>query len=97
MNQPLWSPGDARKADTNMARFSQWASAKLGRDLSDYRALHAASIEDPAWFWSSLWDYASVIGEKGVPPYLVDAHKMPGAKFFIGMSSAPLLSHESSA
>ncbi|MGB3718122.1 MAG: acetoacetate--CoA ligase [Proteobacteria bacterium] len=82
MNQPLWSPGDARKADTNMARFSQWASAKLGRDLSDYRALHAASIEDPAWFWSSLWDYASVIGEKGVPPYLVDAHKMPGAKFF---------------
>jgi acetoacetyl-CoA synthase len=82
MNQPLWSPGDARKADTNMARFSRWASAKLGRDLSDYRALHAASIEDPAWFWSSLWDYASVIGEKGVPPYLVDAHKMPGAKFF---------------
>src|SRR5690554_6941901 len=82
MSQPLWVPGDARRAATNMAKFIDWASSKLGRPLENYRALHAASVADPEWFWSSLWDYCGVVGEKGAGPYLVDANKMPGARFF---------------
>ena len=82
MSQPLWAPGDARRAATNMAKFMDWAGSRLGRPLEDYRALHAASVEDPEWFWSSLWDYSGVVGEKGSAPYLVDADKMPGARFF---------------
>jgi acetoacetyl-CoA synthetase len=65
-----------------MAKFIDWASSKLGRPLENYRALHAASVADPEWFWSSLWDYCGVVGEKGAGPYLVDANKMPGARFF---------------
>ena len=82
MNQPLWSPGDARKAETNLARFLEWASSSVGRPLNDFRALHAASIADPEWFWSALWDYSGIVGDKGAAPYLVDADKMPGARFF---------------
>ena len=82
MNQPLWSPGDARKAETNLARFLEWASSSVGRPLNDFRALHAASIADPEWFWSALWDYSGIVGDKGAAPYLTDADKMPGARFF---------------
>jgi acetoacetyl-CoA synthetase len=65
-----------------MAKFMDWAGSRLGRPLEDYRDLHAASVEDPEWFWSSLWDYSGVVGEKGSAPYLVDADKIPGARFF---------------
>jgi len=82
MSQPLWSPNDARKAASNIAKFMEWAGSTQGRSFADYRALHAASIEDPSWFWSSLWDYANVIGEKGSAPYLEDADRIPGTRFF---------------
>ena len=82
MSEPLWSPGDARKAATNMARFAGWAGGRLGRPLTTYRELHAASIADPGWFWSALWDYSGVIGDKGPEPYLIDGNRMPGARFF---------------
>ena len=82
MSEPLWSPGDARKAATNMAKFTDWAAGRLGRPLATYRELHAASVADLGWFWSALWDYSGVIGDKGPEPYLVDGSKMPGARFF---------------
>lgn len=82
MNQPLWSPGDARRTSTNMAKFMEWAGVHAGRPLPNYQALHAASIADPGWFWSALWDYSGVVGEKGPAPYLVDGDSMPGAHFF---------------
>ncbi len=82
MNQPLWSPSDARQAATNMAAFMQWAGAGSGRVLRSYRELHAASVADPGWFWSALWDYSGVVGDKGAAPYLVEGDRMPGARFF---------------
>ena len=36
----------------------------------------------PESFWATLWDYAEVRGAKGEAPFLVDANKMPGARFF---------------
>ena len=44
--------------------------------------MHRYSISDPAEFWSGLWDFAGVIGDKGETPYLVDGDNMPGARFF---------------
>ena len=43
--------------------------------------MHRWSIEDRAAFWSLLWDFCGVIGERGGPA-LVDGDKMPGASFF---------------
>ena len=80
-SQLLWSPGAARVAATNLDAFRALASDRAAKELPDYRALHAWSVDDREAFWSLIWDYCGIVGEKG-ERVLVDADKMPGAKFF---------------
>jgi acetoacetyl-CoA synthetase len=82
MTNPLWRPEKSRAAQTTLATFSTWMASRAGKSFDEYDDLHRYSIADPAEFWSSFWDFAKVIGDKGKPPYLVDADKMPGARFF---------------
>jgi acetoacetyl-CoA synthetase len=84
MNEPLWMPGEDRSASTTLSAFSAWLSDRTGKPLGDYGALHRFSTADPAAFWSGVWDFAGVKGDKGFPPYLADADRMPGASFFPG-------------
>ncbi|HEY3075134.1 MAG TPA: acetoacetate--CoA ligase [Burkholderiales bacterium] len=71
----LWTPSPERAAQTDMARFMRQTGA------ADYAALHSWSVERAEEFWKSLWDFCGVIGEKH-GPVLVDAERMPGAKWF---------------
>jgi acetoacetyl-CoA synthetase len=80
--EPLWIPDEGRAASTRLSAFSAWLSGRTGQSLADYDALHRFSTADPAAFWSALWDFAKVQGEKGAQPFLVHAEKMPGASFF---------------
>jgi acetoacetyl-CoA synthetase len=82
MSQPLWKPEKARADQTTLASFSTWMSSRTGKPLSSYEELHRHSVADPGEFWSALWDFAGVVGEKGSPPFLVDESRMPGARFF---------------
>ena len=82
MSNPLWRPEKTRADQTTLGVFSAWMASRAGKSFADYDELHRYSISDPAGFWSSFWDFAEVIGDKGKPPYLVDADKMPGARFF---------------
>lgn len=82
MSNPLWRPEKTRAAQTTLDVFSTWMASRAGKSFDDYDELHRYSVSDPAGFWSSFWDFAQVIGDKGEPPYLVDADKMPGARFF---------------
>ena len=84
MSQPLWKPEKARADQTTLASFSTWMSSRTGKPLSSYEELHRYSVADPGEFWSALWDFAGVVGEKGSPPFLVDESRMPGARFFPG-------------
>ena len=47
----------------------------------DYERLWQWSVDYPELFWSSLWDWHGIIGDKG-KRLLADANKMPGAQFF---------------
>ncbi|MCB9947748.1 MAG: acetoacetate--CoA ligase [Rhodospirillaceae bacterium] len=78
----LWTPSPERVAATNLTRFRQWVAATRGVDLADYSALYDWSVDDVEGFWSALWDFAGVIAETRGTRVLVDAKKMPGAKFF---------------
>ncbi len=49
--------------------------------VPDYSALYAWSIADRATFWSELWDWAGVIGERGTRT-LDDGDRMPGSRWF---------------
>ena len=84
MSEPLWRPGKTRAAQTTLGAFSVWMASQAGKPFADYDELHRYSTQSPAEFWSGLWDFAGVLGDKGAPPYLIDADKMPGAQFFPG-------------
>jgi acetoacetyl-CoA synthetase len=72
---PLWTPSPERSAKTELARFMKLAGK------SSYAELHRWSIEHSAEFWNAVWDFSAVRGEKG-GEIVVDATRMPGAKWF---------------
>jgi len=74
--QPLWQPSAQRCAAANLHAFA----ARAGLP-ADYAELHRWSLEQPEAFWSLLWDFAAVQGEKGAR-ILVDGNRMPGAHWF---------------
>jgi acetoacetyl-CoA synthetase len=73
--KPLWTPSPERAANTALARFMKLAGK------SGYADLHRWSVESRAEFWSQLWDFCGVIGEKG-REVVIDGDRMPGAKWF---------------
>ena len=79
--QPLWTPSPERVAGCQLTRFRKFTNDRFGSNLSDYPSLHAWSVQHRAEFWSSIWDFCGVIGEKGARA-LIDADRMPGARFF---------------
>ena len=74
----LWSPSPAAVREAPLTAFAGGASARAGRALAAYADLHRWSIEDRGAFWSLVWDFCGVIGERG-DRTLVDGDKMPGA------------------
>jgi len=84
MKDLLWTPGESRSAQTTLGAFSVWMASRASKSFAGYDDLHRYSTESPGEFWSALWDFAGVVGDKGAAPHLVDADKMPGARFFPG-------------
>ena len=80
-SKPLWKPAKRRIEAANLTAFMRSASLRWGETFSDYDSLHGWSVTQPEQFWTTLWEVAGVIGERGERG-LVDAHRMPGAKWF---------------
>jgi acetoacetyl-CoA synthetase len=78
---PLWTPDAKRIATAQMTAFRQAANERHSVALKNYADLHAWSVEQRGEFWSLVWDYCGVIGDKG-SHLVIDGDKMPGAKFF---------------
>ncbi len=79
--QPLWSPSADAVANSNMTRFMRLVDERHGLGLDGYAALHRFSVERREDFWSAVWDFGGVVGEKG-EARLKDGDRMPGAAFF---------------
>ncbi|HRC25898.1 MAG TPA: acetoacetate--CoA ligase [Alphaproteobacteria bacterium] len=74
---PLWRPHTADMVRSDLIRFMH----AIGPHMADYNDIWEWSVENPGSFWDRVWDFCGVIGHKG-PRTLVDADKMPGARFF---------------
>ncbi|MEQ8652708.1 MAG: acetoacetate--CoA ligase [Kiloniellales bacterium] len=75
----LWSPSMAQKRATAIWRFAE----AQGFDPEDYTTLHRWSVSDKGAFWSALWDFCDVVGDKGQVDFVADpAAPMTGARFF---------------
>jgi len=80
IEQMMWQPGAERVAAANLTAFARLAGS-FANNAADYAQLHRWSVEKPEEFWSLLWDFAAVRGEKG-QRILIDGDKMPGAQWF---------------
>jgi acetoacetyl-CoA synthetase len=81
MDKPLWAPSQGRIEHANLTAFARMAVTDWELPVNDYPSFYRWSIERPDQFWQSLWKFGRVKGERG-DRALVDAHLMPGAKWF---------------
>jgi len=78
---PLWTPTQDQIDASPLTAFMRAAEAKAGATFTSYADLHSWSVENREAFWSLVWDFCGIIGDKG-EDVLVDGDKMPGASFF---------------
>ena len=84
MREPLWQPDPEAARRSKLARFAGEAGAIAGRDLSEYRDLHAWSVSDPGAFWQAVWDFTGVIAASPADVPVADLEQFPGARWFPG-------------
>ena len=78
---PLWTPTQDRIDASPLTAFLKAAEAEAGATFASYGDLHRWSVEDREGFWSLVWDFSGIVGEKG-ERLLADGDRMPGASFF---------------
>jgi acetoacetyl-CoA synthetase len=79
--QPLWSPSQASIDAANMTRFIAQVNQNYGLELSDYDALYQWSVDEKESFWSEIWDFCGIIGDKGTT-VLIDGEHIETAEWF---------------
>ena len=78
---PLWTPSEAFKASAPMTDFITWCGKCRDKTFDDYDDFYDWSISERGPFWSAVWDYCDVRGDKGGID-LVDGDVMLKARFF---------------
>ena len=81
----LWEPDDKTVRDARVTRFMTWlaAAGRNPRRSGGYQDLWHWSVTDPAAFWSAVWDYFGVLGDRGDGPALA-GQVMPDVQWFGG-------------
>ncbi|SGY77296.1 BQ5605_C005g03598 [Microbotryum silenes-dioicae] len=55
----------AKEAEATLdSQFRRYVNKKRGLHLGDYWELHAWSLEDLNEFWTDMWDFTGIVGEK---------------------------------
>ncbi len=73
----LWVPSAEVVRDARITRFQE----SVGRPGS-YDDLWSWSVEEPAAFWTEVWDYFGVIGDRANGPVITG--NMPQTQWFAG-------------
>ncbi len=61
----LSQPDQDRIDQANLSAFIRFVEQQSKKNFPDYDSLYQWSIDDSASFWSLLWDFCEVIGDKG--------------------------------
>ncbi|WP_102345166.1 acetoacetate--CoA ligase [Bacillus sp. Marseille-P3661] len=78
-NNILWQPSEKRISESNIKRFAD----QIGIPVQPYERLYRWSIAKPGEFWSAVWDFAEIIGEKGETAFVsAENGGMLGANWF---------------
>jgi acetoacetyl-CoA synthetase len=79
----LWEPDDKTVRHARVTRFMSWLEARHARRFGDYQDLWQWSVSQPGEFWSAVWDYFEVLGDRGDGPVLA-GRAMPDVRWFDG-------------
>jgi acetoacetyl-CoA synthetase len=82
----LWQPSADRVSRSALTAFARFAATRGGpapdaEPQAHWQALHQWSVRERAAFWSALWDFSGIIGERGSAT-LENGEAMPGARWF---------------
>lgn len=80
-DQPLWSPSKQQIDNSYLKSLMDIIAEKYGVTLDNYDDIWQWSVDNSAEFWSEVWDFCGIIGDKG-ERLIENPNKMPGAKFF---------------
>ena len=80
-NQPLWSPSQASIDAANMTRFIAQVNRNYDLAIADYDTLYQWSVDEKESFWSEIWDFCGIIGDKGAT-VLIDGDNIETAEWF---------------
>ena len=83
MNQltPLWQPDKQLVNDALITRFMGDVNRQFGFSFKHFDELYQWSIDEKESFWSALWDFAEVVGDKG-ERILIDGDDIEKAQWF---------------
>ena len=79
----LWEPDDKTVRKARITRFMSWLEDRLKLHLGGYENLWQWSVSRPAEFWTAVWDYFEVLGDRGDGPALA-GEVMPDVRWFDG-------------
>jgi len=79
----LWEPSAEAISGARVTAYARWLMATRGLDLRTHDQLWQWSVDEPAGFWESVWDYFGVLGDRGPGPVLSGA-EMPEVSWFEG-------------
>ena len=78
----LWQPSPERIRNANITAFIAHVNGSCGTRIGQFSELYAWSVAEPGRFWSALIEFAGLAAETWGERVLVDADRMPGARFF---------------
>ena len=79
--RPLWQPSAERISRARLTSFARTAERRVQQRFPDYPSLYSFSIEEPAEFWRTVWDFCGIRGAAGERT-VEHLDRMPGARFF---------------
>jgi len=79
----LWEPDGKTVRDARITRFMSWLNDRHQLSLGGYEDLWRWSVSQPGEFWTAIWDYFEVLGDRGDGPALA-GEIMPDVRWFTG-------------
>ena len=79
----LWEPDDKTVRNARVTRFMSWLAARHTLHPAGYQDLWQWSVTHPGDFWTAIWDYFEVLGDRGDGPALA-GEVMPDVRWFDG-------------
>ncbi len=79
----LWEPDGKTVHNARVTRFMNWLETHRELRVDGYKELWQWSVSEPGEFWTAVWDYFEVLGDRGAGPALAGPG-LPEARWFDG-------------